>query len=182
MNTAGRNDLHQAILRFGGPKVICEKAGLIASKEWHYMEGMYELLVELRAYCDEFYGGDYSIFPTVYRLDEQGYARLKSLISYFGGQKFVAQRLGMTHVLHKQDDSNGMKWRKFDLEFAIDLLEFVRKENMKMNPPLKYPVIAMPTFRDLLRCDDDEIATRIDSKINEYGGYENVARRMGLVY
>ncbi|CAJ1936213.1 unnamed protein product [Cylindrotheca closterium] len=185
LNDAGRNDLHQAIARFGGPKAICKKAGLIPSREWHYMEGLHELMIELRAYCDEFFDGDYSIFPTVSGLDEQGYGRLKSLIGYFGGQRFVAKRLGMMHVSSAQDGTNNptdrISYGKFDLEFGIQLFEFVRQENMKKSPPLQFPIIAMPTFRDILRSDDDE-ALKLDSKIGKYGGYENVARRMGLAF
>lgn len=184
MNDAGRNDLHQAIARFGGSKAICKKAGLIPPKEWHYMEGLYELMIELKAYSDEFFNGDYSLFPKVCTLDEQGYERLHSLIGYFGGQKFVAQRLGMLHASSLEDGTANrtqLNYGKFDLEFGINLLEFVRQESMKKTPPLKYPIIAMPTFRDLLNSDDEQ-AVKLDSKIDEYGGYENVARRLGLAF
>lgn len=185
LNDAGRNDLHQAITRFGGSATVGKKAGLIPPREWHYLEGMRELMIELRAYCDEYFDGDYSIFPTVYTLDEQGYERLKSLIGYFGGQRFVAQRLGMVHASSAQDgkgiQKDQLSWGKFDLVFGIDLLEFVRNEMMKKTPPLQYPVMTMPTFRDLLNSEDEEVV-KLELKINKYGGYENVARRMGLEY
>ena len=182
---AGRNDLQQAIGRFGGSAAICERAGLIPSREWHYMEGLLELMLELKTYCDEYFDGDYSMFPTVYKLDEHGYERLKSLIGYFGGQKFVSQRLGMIHVSCAQGARRNAKeqlsWGEFDIKFGIDLLEFVRAECMKKTPPLRYPVLAMPTFGDLLKSEDSD-ALKLEAKISEYGGYENVARRMGLDY
>lgn len=185
LNDAGRNDLQQAIVRFGGSDAICKKAGLIPCREWHYLEGLCELMVELSAYCDEFFDGDYTKFPTVYTLDKQGYGRLKSLIGYFGGQKFVAQRFGMVPFSSKDDGSSSQKdqisWGKFDLKFGIDILGFVRNENMTKDPPLNYPILVMPTFVDLLKSDDQE-AVKLDLKINEYGGYENVARRLGLAY
>jgi hypothetical protein len=49
---------------------------------------------------------------------------------------------------------------------------------MKMNPPIRHQVIAMPSQLTLLKND----AIQLDEKINEYGGYENVARRLGLAF
>ena len=37
LNNAGRNDLAQAITRYGGNKVICKKAGLVPYREWKYL-------------------------------------------------------------------------------------------------------------------------------------------------
>ena len=179
LNNVGRNDLSQAIQRFGGNKRICQQAGLIPFREWKYMEGMFDLLVELRLYLDEFHDGDYSFFPKVSTLPPK-YSRLKSLVQYFGGRKFVASRFGMKSSTAKSKKQLDLEWGKFDLEFAIDLLDFVRKEEMKKKPPLTYDFIPMPSQRKLLLAG--EKGRLLDEKINDYGGYENVARRLGLGY
>ena len=66
----------------------------------------------------------------------------------------------------------------FDLMFAIQLLNFVRSDQLKRSPPLQSPVIAMPSRNKLLR--DAGNGEWLDAKIDEFGGYENVARRLGL--
>jgi len=50
----GRDDLRQAIVRFGGSARICRLAGLTTYQEWHYFERQYELLVDLHDYLDKF--------------------------------------------------------------------------------------------------------------------------------
>ena len=47
-----------------------------------------------------------------------------------------------------------------------------------MSPPLAYHSISMPSEKDLLRCKQDELAR----KVITFGGYESVARRLGLAY
>ena len=190
--------------RYGGIKVICKKAGLVPYREWKYFDGMYDLLLELKSYLDEYHNSDYTIFPIVSKMDIQGYERLKSLIQYYGGRKYVASRFGMEHSSSAgRKQQQQQQWGKFDLEFAIDLLEFVRNEQMKKNPPLKYPVIPMPSQRKLLlgsgggggdrsssiagkeeeeEEENNEKGRLLDEKIIEYGGYENVARRLGLAF
>lgn len=69
-------------------------------------------------------------------------------------------------------------WGAFSLSFAIQLLQFIRSQYFILNPPLYSPAIAMPSERDLLSCGQDELASRVAT----YGGYENVARRLGLDY
>jgi hypothetical protein len=185
----GRDDLRNSIRRFGGSKLVCRKAGLVTFREWNYIEGMYDLLLELKAYLEEYCGGDYDgIFPTVFKMKERGYERLHMLIQYYGGRKFLASRLGMEHSttekrrLSKNQDvvAADMNWGPFDLQFGIDLLEFVRNEQLKRRPPLRYPVIDMPSPTKLLA--SGEKGEDLDQKIQEYGGYENVARRLGLAY
>jgi hypothetical protein len=123
LNDAGRNDLQQAIQRFGGTKKICQKAGLIPYREWSYIEGQYDLMLELKSYLDEFHDGDYTAFPIVSRMNTQGYEHLKRLIQYYGGRRFVANKLGMDIR-----GSVSFNFGSFDLEFGIQLLEFVRNE------------------------------------------------------
>ena len=73
-----------------------------------------------------------------------------------------------------------MSWGPFDLEFAIELYALVREQQSHQKPPLKYPEIRMPTQVKLLECGT--VGLRLDKKIQEYGGYENVARRLGLAF
>ena len=47
-----------------------------------------------------------------------------------------------------------------------------------MKPPLAYPVISMPTERDLKRYGLEDLCHKVES----FGGYENVARRLGLSF
>eukprot|EP00980_Cylindrotheca_fusiformis_P002932 scaffold683_cov124-Cylindrotheca_fusiformis.AAC.1 len=178
---AGRNDLRQAIERFGGFKLIGKKAGLIPSREWRYIEGQYDLMLELRAYLDDYCNGDYSTFPNVSKLSEQGYERLDRLIQYYGGKRFVASRLNMQYCIDSSKSQvMDISWGKFDLQFGTDLLEFIRTENMKKNPPLRYPVIAIPSPEKL--ANSGEKGVLLDEQIRKYGGYENVARRLGLAF
>lgn len=190
----GRDDLRQAMNRFGGARGICRTAGMVPYHEWYYFEGQLELLVELKRYLDEFCGGDYKCFPTVLDIQRNGYDQLHALIQYYGGRKFLTARLSMSEKIHSKinqgDDvvsrnrggnSGGtvmMKFGSFDLIFAIRLLTFIREDHLKRNPPLQYPVLAMPTRAKLLSLADDD--GWLDTKIDEFGGYENVARRLGL--
>ena len=193
---AGRDDLALAIGRHGGQKLICKRAGLVPFREWNYLEGMYELLLGLRDYLDQYHGGDYSIFPIVSRMKERGHDRLHSLIQYYGGVRFLAARLDMDCMvkggktrgrktapmnMNHQLASDDMNWGPFDLEFGIELYAFVRRQQMTMKPPLRYPEIRMPSQLSLLEYDGDK-GLRLDQKVEEYGGYENVARRLGLAF
>lgn len=184
--STGREDLWNAVRRFGGAKLICRKGGLVPFREWNYIEGLYDCMLELKSYLDEYHDGDYTTFPVVCKMKERGYKRLHGLIQYYGGRKFLASRLGMKHNTSTKKwsmtdlESAGMNWGAFDLDFGISLLHFVRNENMKKRPPLRNPEIAMPSQKRLLA--SGEKGAYLDLKICEYGGYENVARRLGLAY
>ena len=98
-----------------------------------------------------------------------------------------------------------MNWGPFDLDFAIRLLSFIRQDLMRKSPPVQRPAIAMPTRAKLLKAkmksgnssihdynkssssddgrhQDDDEGVWLDEKIQEFGGYENVARRLGLAF
>ncbi len=185
---AGRDDLALALRRFGGPKLICRRAGLIPFREWNYIEGMYELLLELKTYLDQYHGGDYKTFPIALHIQERGYDRLFSLIQYYGGVKFISARLDMDHGWGGKKRRNAMdktqllsadmNWGPFDLEFGIELYAFVRNQQLRKKPPLKNPEIRIPSQLILLEYGEQGLG--LDRKIQEYGGYENVARRLGL--
>lgn len=188
ITSSGRDDLALAIRRFGGPKVIGRKAGLIPFREWNYIEGMYELFLQLREYLDQHHGGDYTVFPVASHVKQKGYDRLYSLIQYYGGVKFLSARLDMDTTWGAKKRRNtmdrnqllaaDMSWGPFDLEFGIELYAFVREQQALQKPPLKYPEIRIPSQLTLLK--HGSLGLRLDKKIQEYGGYENVARRLGL--
>jgi hypothetical protein len=192
----GRDDLRQAMNRYGGARNICRMAGMISYQEWFYFEGQLELLNGLKQYLDEHANSEYTKFPTVSEIKRNGYDQLHSLIQYYGGRKFLSSRLNMS--IHKREDKTTtirrnmnypkdnsvdsgetvIKFGLFDLVFAIRLLNFVRMDQLKRSPPLQSPVIAMPSRTKLLSTAEDGVW--LDSKIDEFGGYENVARRLGL--
>jgi hypothetical protein len=190
----GRDDLRQAMNRYGGARNICRTAGMIPYQEWFYFEGQLELLNGLKQYLDEHANSDYTKFPTVSEIKSRGYDQLHSLIQYYGGRTFLSSRLNMslhegkttrrkynisyTKNNHVDGDNAVMKFGLFDLVLAIQLLNFVRMDQLKRSPPLQSPVIAMPSRTKLLSTADDGVW--LDSKIDEFGGYENVARRLGL--
>jgi hypothetical protein len=189
LKRAGHCDLCNAIQRTGGANLIRRKAGLVPYREWNYIFGMYHLLLELRSYLDLYYDGDYTAFPIVYNMKEDGYERLHLLIQFYGGRKFLAGRLGMEDSQAKATrarlsdnrlEAAGINWGPFDLEFAIELLEFVRSDNMRKQPPLRNPVIEMPSKAKFL--SSGEKGVYLDQRTEVYGGYENVARRLGLAY
>jgi hypothetical protein len=201
----GRHDLRHAICRFtssssgdhggGTMKRFCKKTGLITFREWSYFEGLYELLLELKLYLDQYHGGNYQEFPVVSEVKNRGHELLHTLIQYYGGRKFVACKLGMSFSktgksYAKRQSGNedrgivvtDMYWGDFDLEFGIALLSFVRTRYLAMRPPLQNPVLEMPSRDILLTSSDGETAlgAYLDQQIHKFGGYENVARRLGL--
>jgi len=212
---AGRDDLRQALNRYGGSRRVGRTAGMVPYREWYYFEGQLELLLELKTYLDAHCGSDYSTFPTVSAIQRTpGYEQLHALIQYFGGRKFLAARLGMNSTKQKATSSNSsssstnhpqrnsntanhrhhrssndsgnttiMRFGDFDLVFAIRLLYFVRRDHLKRSPPLSNPVLAMPSRSKLLAAaakENDDEGVWLDQKIDQFGGYENVARRLGL--
>jgi len=69
-----------------------------------------------------------------------------------------------------------MNWGKFSLTFAIDLLQFIRSDLMNQTPPLRKPMIYMPSIKKLMSCGKVDLA----KQVTDFGGCENVARRLGL--
>lgn len=69
-------------------------------------------------------------------------------------------------------------WGPFSLNFAVKLLQFVRSQYLLLNPPLSCAHISMPCESDLIRGGYDELA----SQVIWFGGYENVARKLGLQF
>mmetsp|Transcript_29872 Transcript_29872/g.45815 ORF Transcript_29872/g.45815 Transcript_29872/m.45815 type:complete len:427 (-) Transcript_29872:1240-2520(-) len=182
----GREDLKLAIVRFfGGAKEIRRAAGLVPYRDWYWFMGLLELLVELQRYLDTFHDGIDEVFPSMTDIKSNGYDQLFRLVQFYGGRKFVASRLGMKHTnagTLKKLDSTGfyrdMNWGPFSISFAIELMEFVHSEQMKEKPPLSFTAISMPSRRRLL--ESGEKGAGLHKNIEKFGGYENVARRLGL--
>ena len=194
----GRNDLRQAIRAWFGvndsgkdaSNQICQSAGLVIYREWSYFEGLLDMLLELKRYLDRYHGGNYDKFPVVSHVKtREGFRLLHTLIQYYGGGTFVSSKLGMKYRKRRKRDSEfdvlsaDLNWGPFDLDFGIELLTFVRDRQMEMHPPLLHPVIEMPTKEQLLAYDgEDRLGPRLHKQIEKFGGYENVARRLGLEY
>mmetsp|Transcript_58852 Transcript_58852/g.143968 ORF Transcript_58852/g.143968 Transcript_58852/m.143968 type:complete len:183 (-) Transcript_58852:42-590(-) len=160
-----------------------------------YFERQFDLMVSLKEYLDEQYDGDYSYFPRGYTaLPSLGYRRLFRLIQDFGGRTIIAGRFGMNTTEMKTEkkttrrleyalDLGDLKWGAFDLETGIILMGIVRQQQMELEPPLDFSNpsqkhISMPSPSVILRLGTQ--GQMLHKKILQYGGYENIGRRLGL--
>lgn len=175
----GRDDIRQALNRFGGSDRICRLAGMVPFREWYYFEGQLELMMELQRFLKQHGNGDSNSFPVVEDVKRHGFDQLYSLIQYYGGRKFLAARLGM-NTSDKSDQFSDLNFGPFSLEFAVRLLSFIRQRELRKNPPLASPSITIPSPSQL--ASGEEEATYLHESIVQYGGYENVARRLGLAF
>ena len=154
----GHTDLFQAMQR-SEVRDWSKAAGMVPYAEWRYFEGQLELIVRLQQYL-----GDNQEFPIVSKLKREGYDELYALIQDYGGRKFVEARL-----------MGG--WGPFDLDFARRLLLWIREDHMRRRPPLSQRTLAMPLERKLARTTEGQW---LASQMDRYGGYESIARRLGL--
>jgi len=175
-------DLMLAIAANGGAKRISKVAGLVPYREWSYFEGQLELLVDLNAYKERYHPEEEAAkwFPFASHIRENGYENLYILIQRYGGRKFLASRYGL-HASNQGRSAEAMKngpllYGRFDLKFAIDLLVFIRELEMKKKPPLARPTIDLPSHYILKKYKREDLVRQIE----EFGGSENVARRLGL--
>jgi hypothetical protein len=190
LDALGRTDLKQAIQRkAGGFAQMQRKAGLVRYREWKYFQGMLELQQQLIKYIYEYCDGDYTVFPQTAPMKERGYKWLYDAIHQtYGGRTFVAARLGMKYSTSRNSKWNkkelltsDMSWGPWDLQFGVELLLFVRDDQLKRQPPLTHPVIPMPTPKKLQQRSGEQ-GIKLHEQVMKYGGYENVARRLGLEY
>ena len=164
-------------------KNICER--MVPYRDWAYFEGFRELLIELRCYMEEQHGENYAEqthFPQLKEIKKYN-PRLHALTLYYGGRKFVAIRVGLKHSTRKpsgEDVWKSIDWGPLDLDFAIELMNYIRDDHMKRDPPLPAgkAEMCMPTPEQLR----NDSMSHLDSKICKYGGYENIARRLQLSY
>ena len=194
LSEAGRSDLMGAIARYGGHRKICAQLGLVPHNDWYYFEMQFRLVLELREYLEKTDCGgerdaddpsDEYCLPqatTILNDDDDKYQSLYGLIQYFGGRKFVASKLGLKlcstgpRMTSRSVDDLQISFGKFNLDFAIRLLGFIRDDQMSKKPPLRPATIAMPKREYLIATGKAQLA----DEILVYGGYENVARRLGL--
>ena len=153
---------------------IEQLAGLVPYKEWRFFESQLHLFVELRHYLNLHHNGSQDTFPHPTDVELNGHKELAALIRNHGGKQLLAQKLDMELVSTISIQS----WGTFSLDFAIELLQFIRERYAAMSPPLAYPVISMPSARDLKRHGCEDLCHKVES----FGGYENVARRLGLSF
>jgi hypothetical protein len=188
---AGREDLFHALARFGRgsgkKKDIAAIAGLVPYRECRYFEDQLQLMKDLTRYLDEHYGGNHAVFPTGSEIKENGYMSLYYAIQRYGGRKFLMSRFGMVPPGGSSDTGKkkislymDLSFGPFSIDFAIDLLEYIRNHNMQLSAPLrvKPATIRMPTEYELFQNGRNDLI----EGIQKYGGYENVARRLGLAY
>ena len=149
-------------------------AGLVPYKEWRFFESQLQLLLELRHYLNVHHNGSDEIFPDPMEVKTNGHENLSVLIRSHGGKQLLAQKLDMELVSTRSIQS----WGPFSLDFAIELLQFIRERYMEMSPPMPYPVLSMPSERDLKMFGRDDLCSKVES----FGGFENVARRLGLSF
>ena len=137
-----------------------------------------KLFVELQQYLNLYHSGSEDYFPDPLDVLDNGHEHLFHLIRIHGGKVLLAQKLSMKLQNNEASRESDLNWGPFTFDFAIQLLHFIRSEFLNMSPPLAYPLISMPLERDLLRCGQDNLA----ALVVKYGGYENVARRLGLAF
>lgn len=178
----GRHGLKQCLFRFGSPSKICKMCGLISYREWIYFEGQLNLLQGLKQYLDEYQNSDYSNFPIALEIYKNGYETLYALIQRFGGRRALASRFSMKSQTKGGSTGHGeyagVFFGNFSITFAIELLDFVRADLMKQKAPLKVTAIRMPSKYKLESAGREDLINQIEV----FGGYENVARRLGLAY
>jgi len=176
-----KDDLRQAISRnFGNTKSLCKETNLIPYEEWRYFESQLDMFLELRQYLNLYHdGSESSTFPKLsqIKLNNQ---HLYDLIMEFGGRKLVASKLDMKFQTQTTNSIfDGMTFGPFNLDFAIKLMCFIRNEIMKVDPPCETQLkLQMPTTKYLIRHGEISLAR----DIYKYGGHENIARRLNLIF
>jgi hypothetical protein len=171
-------------------------SGLVSFREWRYFESQLHLFMELEIYLILYHNGSEEFFPDPSNVLLHGHKQLHDLIRIHGGKTMLAQKFDMKFGWNASDDvgisnqtsliSNKkvsrprgyLSWGPFSVRFAIELLQFIRSQYLLLNPPLSCAHISMPSESDLLRCGYVDLA----AQVTRYGGYENVARKLGLLF
>lgn len=192
-----------ALLRFHSTyEDICNHHNLIPYREWSYFESIYQLISQLNS---TFFNSENMtttinrdgvrkqalVFPKISELKQ--HTELFQLVQRHGGRRNVARRFGI--ALSRGDEksrqrdeslSNYYTYGPFSFTFALSLLAFLRQKMTNMQPKQKrangshcHMSISIPTKEELLE-DAGENGKLLHGQILEYGGYENVARRLGL--
>ena len=154
---------------------INSAAGLIKYKEWSYFESQLSLLTELEIYLQSYHNSSEQIFPEPTDILENGHNNMNDLIRIHGGKVLLADKFDMKL---SSGISSRYSYGRFSVRFAVQLLVFIRNQYLLLDPPLQCTHISMPTENDLIRSGHKDLA----DQVLEYGGYESVARRLGLEF
>ena len=178
ISNEGRDDLRQAMIRYGGLDHFTKIAKLIPYNEWRYFESHLELFVELEKYLLEYENGNEDFFPKLSDIEGNGYDRLYFLIMEYGGRKLIATKLDMNYQSQtKNQVMQGLSLGRFSLSFAIRLMCYIRNSLLKTDT-LKVPKIRMPTTQELIKDGEEKLA----KEVIKYGGHESIARRLNLSF
>uniref|UniRef100_A0A7S0UDB0 Uncharacterized protein n=1 Tax=Hemiselmis andersenii TaxID=464988 RepID=A0A7S0UDB0_HEMAN len=107
--------------------------------------------------------------PTMKQLVDDGRGDLRKLITKHGGMRVMAARLDLRLSRGRSD----LVWGPFDLDFAIEVLEYAHMLALESDGG---DGIRMPTAAELTSLGRNDV----DEKVIEYGGYSEVARRLGM--
>mmetsp|Transcript_10408 Transcript_10408/g.11894 ORF Transcript_10408/g.11894 Transcript_10408/m.11894 type:complete len:478 (-) Transcript_10408:114-1547(-) len=181
IRSSGREDLYQAIQRFGGAQKIAYIAGLVPYCEWQNFEEMFFLMKETARFLDQYHDGNRLIFPSGKEINEKKeFMELYYLIRKHGGVYMVSSRLGFMERYGRSNrrkaDGLELMYGPFSIDFGIELFTLIRTEQMKVYPPTSRRSITIPSEYELFRKKRDDL----NEGIHKYGGHENVARRLGL--
>jgi len=154
-------------------------AGLVPFKEWRFFESQLLFLSELNYYLKLHHNGSEDIFPEPGDVLQHGHDQLHDLVRIHGGKTLLAHKLDMKFAWDaSSQSSSNQSWGPFSVRFAVQLLDFIRTQYLQLHPPLSPAHISMPSEKDLLLRGQDDLAKQVIT----FGGYENVARRLGLEY
>ena len=167
MRRCGRCDLVQAIHRYGGSEAVAARFGMLSAAEYSYHYEFYSFLRELKSYQEA--TGQVGKMPALTHMKRDGRADLVRLVRKHGGQQVLAARLCLKL---DRERSPRMLWGPFDLDFAIDLLNVSQAVALDVGNNRR---MLLPTDDDLAVIGRPDLSTRI----SEYGGRADVARRLG---
>ena len=189
----------------GSRDSIGRMARLVPHREWNYFESQRQLLIGLHDYIQQQrrqdtlttttrnnnnnnntttpeYTKKLDMIPPLNNIRQDDPALFR-LIQRFGGRKFVAARYGLcievksnSHCHSSKSLDPELTFGPFRLQFAIDLLDFVRQQEMQRRAPLVRPRILMPSREQCQRAGRHDLIEGIE----QFGGFESVARRLGL--
>ena len=132
------------------------------------------------------------VFPCVSKLKREGPYSLYELVQKHGGRKNVARRFDIALSSHQQrHGEQTLNYGPLSLAFSLRLITFIREDMMKMEPKRRSSmptcndqskmfegIIRIPTRQELMEAGQE--GKLLAEQVELYGGYESVARRLGL--
>jgi len=180
----GREDLVGAISRYGGYEAVADRYGLVPYKEWIHFEKTYTIVRDLLDYLQHYHNTT-EYLPTQKVMKENGAEDLNYRLMVYGGRKVTARRFGLKLTGKSASYNDFVNFGNFSIEFALELLEHIKSVYYKtpigslyMDILGEYSLIKIPSAEELQEAGREDLI----EKIEEYGGFENVARRLRLHY